>query len=301
MIDQPISAVVKKCWRRALTLYLWGIGLTILFSLLALHFVNNTGLKPEYYSGNLPSFMYRTLTLRFSYGWGDFLNFYAAYLFFAPLAIFLLRKKLWHSVLMASLVVWLSTMTMMGGWQIVFFSGLVAGYHRPEIDKFIGSLSLDLRRLVTRVVYLLTAVTLVASVFFTTIAEEYGRAGSGNVLFGINLESSRNYAVEVLRPIFNRGSMEPARLVLFFLWFSALYILVNRFEEQIKRWTGWLLITLGQNSLYVYIVHAILLFFLNLLIPIGQFWMYNVLINTGFVLLVWYMTKKRFLFKLIPR
>ncbi len=295
MINEPISEVFKKCWKRAITLYLWGVGLTMFFSAIALRFIGNLGLKGGYFTGSLHDFLVQTLTLRFSYGWGDFLIFYAVYLFFAPFTIFLLRKRLWHSVLLASLVVWLSTTTMMGGWQIIFFSGVVSGFYKEQIENYMRALSPKVKKIGASTIYALTIVTLAASVFFTTIAEEYGsRAGS-------SLEHVRNYSVGTLRPIFDKVAMEPSRLILFFLWFTALYLLVNKYEDKLKKWVGWLLLPLGQNSLYVYIVHAILLFFMNLLIPYGQFWVLNVLINTGFVLLVWYMTKKRFLFRIVPR
>lgn len=295
MVNLPIVEVFRKCWRRALTLYLWGVGLSISFSLLALYLKDNIGLKGGYFEGTLGNFLLQTLTLRFSYGWADFLGFYAVYLFFAPIAILLLRKKLWHSVLLASFAVWLSTTTMMGGWQIIFFSGLVAGFHKEELEDFIRSKSARLKRVVTWIIYSTAGITLAASVFFTTIAEEYGsRAGS-------SLEQARNYSVGTLRPIFDKVAMEPSRIILFFIWFSALYILVLKYEQQLKNRAGWLLLILGQNSLYVYIVHAILLFFLNLLIPVGQHWAINVLINTGFVLSVWYLSKKKFLFRIIPR
>lgn len=301
MADQPISNVFKKCWSRALKLYLWSIGLTILFSLLALHFTGNPGLKVGQYSGSLMDFIAKTISLNFSYGWADFLAFYAVYLFFSPFAIWLLRKKLWQLVLATSLLVWIETTTMMGGWQIIFFSGLICGFYKEPIESFFNNLEQRTRNILSTLAFVITGVTLSLSVFFTTFAEEFGRPGSRGRFLGFDVTEARNYSVETLRLHFDKTPMQPLRLILFFIWFSALFILVRKFEEPIKKYLGWFLITLGQNSLYVYILSATLLFFMNLLIPGGQPWFVNVLINTGFLAAVWYATKKKLLFKIIPR
>lgn len=301
MIKEPIREVFKKCWRRALTLYVWSIGLTVLFSLLALHFIGNPGLKDHYFVGTLSDFLRRTVTLQFSYGWADFLTFYAVYLFFSPIAIWLLRNKLWPTVAALSMLAWINTTTMMGGWQVIFFSGLICGFYKDNIEDFLIGLRDDTKKILTGLVLSVSAITLALSVFFTTFAEEYGMPGRSGLFLGFNVTGARNYSVDILRPHFDKVPMEPMRLILFFIWFSALFIIVKRFEDSIRRYLGWFLLTLGQNSLYVYIVSAVLLFFTNLVIPGGQHWYVNTLINTGFVLTVWYATKKKLLFKIIPR
>jgi hypothetical protein len=301
MINEKLSSVVKKCFSRSLKLYLWGICLSLAFSAMAILLAGHEGIKQPVYVGSNINLLVKTLSLRFNYGWADFLIYYAVYLLFAPFAIWLLRNKLWHSVLLLSLIIWLQTSTIMGSWQILFFSGIVVGFHKEEVENFFKSLSLRLKKNLALLVYILSGLSLVASVYFTSIAEEYGRPGSNGMLFGFNLLGSREYAVDTLRVVFDRNSLAPARLILFYLWFSALYLLFKKFEVVIKERVGWLLLTFGQNSLYVYIVHAILLFLLNLMVPPGQHWAINILINTGFVLTVWFMTKKRFLFKIIPR
>lgn len=301
MITQPITDVFKKCWSRALTLYLWSIGLTVLFSLLALHFMGNPGLKDKYFVGTLHDFLVQTITLRFSYGWADFLTFYSVYLFFAPFAIWMLREKLWQLVLAISLLVWIQTSTEMGGWQIIFFTGLICGFHRESIGRFLLGLKQRAKKVLTALVYTITGVTLVLSVFFTTIAEEYGKPSTTGHLLGFDVTGARNYSVDVLRVHFDKIPMEPMRLVLFYIWFAALFMLVREFEEPIERRLGWFLITLGQSSLYVYIISSFLLFFNYIVIPGGQPWYINTLITTGVLSTVWYATKKKFLFRVIPR
>jgi len=301
MNSEPIKNIFKKCWSRALTLYLWSIGLTVLFSLLALHFEGNPSLKGGYFMGSLHDFMIKTATLYFSYGWADFLSFYAVYLFFSPFAIWLMRRKLWQVVLALSLLAWINTATMMGGWQIIFFSGLVCGFYREEIERFFLGLSSTVKKILVTAVYITTGVTLALSVFFTTFAEEYGKPGSSGKFLTFDVRGARDYSVEILRPHFDKVPMEPMRLALFFIWFVALFLLARKFERRVKKYLGWFLITLGQNSLYVYILSSFFLFFNYIVIPGGQPWYINTLISTGVLGLVWYATKKRFLFRIIPR
>ncbi|MDQ5913893.1 MAG: hypothetical protein QG623_512 [Patescibacteria group bacterium] len=301
MIRTSLIDVAKKCWRQAVTLYIWGIGLSLLFSALAIILMGNAGVKQPVFIGSNTELIVQTLSLSFNYGWADFLIYYAVYLFSTPLAIWLLRNKLWHSVLLISLIVWMQTTTIMGSWQILFFSGLVVGFYKDQIEDYFLELNNVWKKSFSSAIYALSAVTLLASVYFTTIAEEYGKVGSGNKLLGANLESSREYAVESLRVTFDRASLAPLRLLLFYLWFAALYLLFRKYQAWMTKRLGWILLTFGQNSLYVYIVHALLIFALNLIVPIGQHWVINVLINTGFVLLVWLMVRSRFLFRFIPR
>lgn len=297
MKDRPFKEVWKKLWSRALLLYVWAVGLTLFFSAIAELFKGNAGIKSGAFSGT--NFILETFTLQFNYGWGDFLAYYAIYLFLAPLAIWLIRKRLWHTVLLLSLIGWMTSMKLTGSWQILFFSGAVFGYYQKEVESYFFALKNKTKKLLTRLVYSLTLVTLSMSVFFTTFAEEYGKDG-GHFL-GLDLSGARAYSVEQLRPVFDKSSLAPLRLLLFYLWFTALYLLVRKYEDWFKQKLGWLLMTLGQNSLYVYIVHAILLYFLDLLIPGGQFWLVNFVISTSFVGLIWYMTKRKFLFGIIPR
>lgn len=301
MVERPIKEVFKRCWQRAGTLYLWSIGLTSLYCIIALHFTGSPGLKPGYFTGSAGHFLLKTLSLQFSYGWADFLTFYSVYLFFAPFAIWALRNKLWQLVLAGSLFAWVQTSGEMGGWQIVFFSGVICGFYKDEIENFFLGFSIRTRRILATLIYLVTAVTLALSVFFTTLAEEYGRPGSSGKLLGFDVAKARDYSIEVLRPHFDKISMQPARLILFFIWFCALYILVKRFEASIVKYLGWFLLTLGQNSLYVYIISSLPLFFNKIIIPDGQPWYINTLMGTALLAAVWFATKKRFLFGFIPR
>ncbi len=301
MEGRPMSEVLEKCWSRALVLYFWALGLSLFFSFIAINFSGLAGLKAGIYSdGSNWNLVRDTFSLYFSYGWADFLRYYAVYLFFAPLAIWLFRIRAWWVVLLLSLSVWLGTESMMNSWQILFFSGALVGYYHQEIWAKFSNLKMKWQRLIRRSIFAVSLITLSLSIWFTTIVEEYGK-NVGSSFLGLDLGGARNYSIETLRVVFDKTSLAPARLALFYLWFMALYLLVRKYENFLEEKLGWLLITLGQNSLYVYIMHAIILFCLNLIVPEGLAWPLNVLIATSFVGGIWWLTKKRFLFRIVPR
>ena len=81
------------------------------------------------------------------------------------------------------------------------------------------------------------------------------------------------------------------------------YYLFHRYERQIVKWFGWILLPFGANSLYVYILHAIILFFAHLIMAPEA--ATNIVINAiGSVIVVGLIliaVRKHFLFKVIPR
>ncbi|MNL51557.1 OpgC protein [compost metagenome] len=90
--------------------------------------------------------------------------------------------------------------------------------------------------------------------------------------------------------------------MLFAIWFSFGFWLFHRYEHMIVRWFGWILIPFGNNSLYVYIIHAFVLFFAHLIMWHASS---NILINLigSFVIvgLIWLSVRHKFLMKIIPR
>jgi hypothetical protein len=299
LATKPFRETWGKLWSRAWVLYLWAVGLTLFFSAIAGLISGADGLKSGIYSGQgFGNFWLDTFTLRFNYGWGDFLNYYAVYLFAAPLAVWLIRKKLWYIVIMLSLIVWINSEKLTGSWNILFFSGLTVGYYKDELEKSFRRLKLRVRKMIVSLIYGLSLATLSLSVFFTTIAGEYGKEGES--FFGLDLSGARAYGIENLRPLFEKSSLSPLRLALFYLWFTALYLIVKKHEGWIKEKLGWILLVFGRNSLYVYIVHAVILYFLDIAIPGGQHWIENFIISTGFIATIWFMAKKRILFRVIP-
>src|SRR5690606_36207697 len=111
LLDKPYKLAAKLLLNRAWQLYLTSIVLVILFTLIGWglqSYPDITGVK----SGlNIPpgefwTMIWQSITLQYTYGWADYLRFYAVFIAFAPLALWLLRKGLWYLVLVASSGVW---------------------------------------------------------------------------------------------------------------------------------------------------------------------------------------------------
>ena len=84
--------------------------------------------------------------------------------------------------------------------------------------------------------------------------------------------------------------------------FVVAYHLLSRYWRYFERPLGWLLIPLGQNSLYVFILHIdVLLILYNTPLPAMDLFSVNTLIHLGVIVSIWLMVKQRFLFSVVPR
>ncbi|HZP55358.1 MAG TPA: OpgC domain-containing protein, partial [Candidatus Saccharimonadales bacterium] len=80
----------------------------------------------------------------------------------------------------------------------------------------------------------------------------------------------------------DKWTMGPLRIALFAFWFATLFWLVRRYERQINSFTKGLLELLGRNSLFVYTVHAFIVFVLRMyFIPLKTNFWQNFLITTA--------------------
>jgi hypothetical protein len=276
--------IFKKMWRRAAELYAAGVSFTILF----LSWVELTNHAPI--KDNLPSpipwrhILEQTFLMRFTYGWADFLVRFAILMLFAPLVFYLIAKGKWWLMLAASLTVWYfrgSGFTL--SWQLIFNLGILIGFYWQEISRRFGALSPQRRKLI-KIGFvsaaLITFTISYASVFVLSLLFH---------LWGDNLLphwwqhvayvwGNWNYDVWLYA---DKWTMGPIRVVLFFIWFPVFFALVRRYERQIARFSRGLLETLGRNSLFVYSVHAIVVFTLKMyFIPPTTNFLQNFLITS---------------------
>ncbi len=87
-------------------------------------------------------------------------------------------------------------------------------------------------------------------------------------------------------------------LCLFVLLFAAL----TRYWQPISKLFGWLLVPLGQASLYVFIVHVYVILIFSLTpLPGYDHFLLNTAMHTIAILLIWTMVKSQFLYNWIPR
>lgn len=287
------EAASAKLVRRALKIALW----TVLVSDLLLLMVTLTGTPMgvmEAARGEGLSLAAKILlgqTLVYVCGYHNILAAYALFLLVSPLMILALLRGharllllisggLWAVGLVTSLELRVTASFQADlSWQFLWVIGVVAGYHRDAIARRWQALGERSRAWVAAGLALVSALSLGLSWW------RWPTDGPGHFL--------------IERLLFLSVRLGPGRLVLSLVWVTTAYLLIRRFEGWFMRWLGWLFIPLGQASLYVFLVHAVI-FFPWLGHPTGDLWL-GTLRAAGAVLLLWVMVKKRVLFSVIPR
>ena len=305
LIHIPFKKVTKIVLQRAWTLDLTHIVLVIGFTLIGWYvFAGNPNIK----FGIMPDIswfklIWETITLQYIYGWADYLRFYAIFIALSPLALWLLRRGKWYIVLLASFLVWWlfplditaswQTLELMQPipWQVLFFSGLVIGFHWPQITQWCQSHRYALNRYAVAPVVGI-ALALLAWNVFAVFAKEFTSAPWVADLY--------QQAWQLRTHEFHKEQLPLVRLSLFFLWFWAAFLVVRHFEKPIIKYTGWLLIPFGTNSLYVYTLHAVLIYFAHIFF-VPSISVINFVITAGVIGVIYLAIRTKFLMKIIPR
>lgn len=302
LIDKSIRVATKLLLQRSLQLYIAYVLLTILFTLIAWIFMGSQWVKPTPapLGTSFLELIWQTLTFHYLYGWTDYLRLYIIFLLAAPFAVWLLRRGWWYVVLGVSWILWAlyphffhdywgSPMS----WQLVFFSGMVIGFHWPELTTLWQKIPQHMRNGIGIITLSLAVLTMVISTYIVFSAESSDASSAVNQLH------------QSLLPYFNKDRLPLARLTLGALWFWGLFWIVRRYEPWIMKKIGPLLLPLGTNSLYVYIIQAFIVYGAHLLWPpsyvASASWYQHLLLSLAAVYLVWIAVKKEFLFKIIPR
>jgi hypothetical protein len=247
-------------------------------------------------------------TLQYSYGWADFLVYYAAFMLIGPVVLWLLKHHAWWVVLTASMAAWAWRWTGDHGvfnpflqWQVYFFGGAVIGYYWDDLRHYFIGLPPKLYRILQNVTIAAAAIFYLSSavlVFIPEVFEHRPLADNfGGHFLGAIIRASDN---EWYQKLLVDGRIGLLRPLILLITIAGAYWFVRRHEAAIKRRIGWLLIPFGQNSLYVYILESLLLFIIPFVLPVGSF-VRNSLLELAIVSIVWLAVRRRFLFRLIPR
>ena len=285
-----VRAALGKLGRRAFKLYLVAVALGLFDLAWSFFSAQGGGFDAVPWDSVLPIF---TLTQ----GSDDLMTFYVTLLVLAVPALLLLRRRLWWVVLGTSIAVWLVHeinerwlnpptvyFVPVADWQLLFMAGLVIGYHRSEI----ASLLIGARRVGFSAV-LLGAFAVLLSV---QVLVNGGLVDSPAWLDRFAADAWQGY-----------DHNPPVHMLTVFVYMLSLHRLTAWVWLPLRRILGWFLIPLGQSALYVYAVHAVLVFYV--LQSLDRFkalqgWSLTLSL-LGLMLVLWVMVKRRFLFWLIPR
>jgi hypothetical protein len=311
LVDAMVEAL-----RRARTLYLATVLLTLIFSALYLYTDIGLWVGREYGLGleGMDELVVGALTLHYTYHGTDILAMYTLLVLGAPTLFLLLSLGLWRWVLGVSVAWWAAYQQYpsqaslpwwiingenfpLGAWQVLFVVGLVMGYQRRELAAF-------LQRWPTLKVanyFLGLAITLgLISIFWTS-----------NVGIGALVPSTLPFAFfdvnpNVLSGTFFKVTLRPWRLIAFAAMAIVLFQVVTVLWRPLRWASGWLLLPLGRHALYSYIVHFFLILLVYNVAPAlprvaglaGA--TFDTLLQLAVVAVLLLLVRKRVLFGIVP-
>ncbi len=257
-----------KIWKRALLLYVLSVLFTLTFTLLAWLMSANSGVKPGFWQGTeAAAFIVNLLTLQYIYGWADFLAYYAQFMLFAPLVVWLVTKRLAWLAIVASLTIWalFREQSFVLGWQVLFMLSIVAGAYLPQLEAWGRQLPNRVQAFSFRTV-VASATLLLGGSAILVIALPFAVK---HYLLGVSTEPASHVLTlaAVFGEWFNKEALPLPRLLAALLIFTAFYLVFRRYETLLQRKTKGALSALGQQSLFVYCLQAVLVFGINLIVP----------------------------------
>lgn len=252
--------------------------------------------------------IWRVISLQYSYGWADFLGYYAAYMFMAPIVLWLFFKKLWWIVGVLSLFVyvlrwsgdfgWLNPFLQ---WQVYFFLGSIIGYNWGELNSRFKSVGTVVQKRLSAGVMLASVSIMAISLIVVVLPTFYSANSLPAGLYGHFIASLKSLGTNVMYDhLFLNNRIGLLRPVLALVVLAGLFAFVIKFETVIMKTIGKLLLPYGQNSLYVYVLQSACLFIVPFFLLAGNFYV-NTAIEIGLIIVIFLAVKKKFLFRVIPR
>lgn len=298
-----LRVAARLALRRAVTLYLLTVALTLIFTALARLTDLALWTDRSLAVGEPVELLVGALTLHYTYHGSDILALYTLLVAVSPLLFFLLDEGRVAEMVAGSWLIWVGYQLFpvefsfpwfirngnyfpLAAWQVLFVGGMALGWHRQVVSEVIKDRLLVLKR---------TPVLL-------SLASPALAMGS------IGWIDRRELAGSALDPaisLFAKTNLGPGRLVLFLVLFSVSYLVLTVAWVPFQRLFGRLLLPLGQNALYGYAMQLFLLLPLYNLFAVGSedpaSALYNSAGQLAAVGALWTMVRLRFLFGIVPR
>lgn len=268
--------VFIKIWKRAGLLWFLATFFTIFYTAWAVS-TPDSQTYLTIYDREAWRFLFNTFTLRYSFGWAEFLNRYAMFMLFAPFAVWLIAKGRAWIVALGSFLIWFflretAFFLPFSAWQIVFFFGIILGFYLPHIEALFKSFSKDRQRTIFRGVLMSGLTTYMFSVILFLI-----------IPMVLSWYAPAMQLHDQAISYFDKTHLAPARIAVGILWFVTLYMLFRYYEQAISKKTYGVLEVFGRQSLFVYSFHAVVLFIIDLYFipPAGTTIIRNTIVTTA--------------------
>jgi hypothetical protein len=225
----------------------------------------------------------------------NILGFFIAVLALAPTLLWALDRGWWPGVIAISwLLFWLGrhwSVDVLPSqserpfpilvWQVLFVNGMALGWHRERVSRW-------LRRYRN---WICAAILVVAAAFAVV------------QLAGPALVDAATWARWEAEH-FHKGSLDVARLLAMISIAAAVYMGFRRVGTTAERLLGPLLLPLGRNSFYVFIMHVFLCLAVASVPALGGQGLGllgNTLVQLSCLAILCTMVRRRFLFRIVPR
>ena len=302
--------------RRSLTLYLTSV--MVVLAVFLLRFLPRlddqslttytdgpTGRVYDLYAGaDHPAALFRGVAL-LVYGPGEFniMGLYVVLLALAPGGLYLLMHGRWPILLALSgagfalahlgvdrlLPSQFENSFSLLAWQLLFFGGLIVGFHR---DRIAAQLS---RR--SRLWLVVAASVLSLGLAVLAWSSPFGSVPGPR----LPLLTADRFG-ELYVGLFDRRVLGLGRLVNVIALSVSAYALLSRCQGFLNSRLGRFLVSLGRATLYVFVVHLVLVLLVDNLAS-GQYLglLFGTLVHTVALLIIGAMVRRRVLFRVIPR
>lgn len=320
------STVIDRSLDRALQLYVVNIAIVLiiiligkLFSSVDLHILRtfkNWGSGEVYIlipkdDNSWLNYFGRILLLRHSPQQLQILGLYCCLLLFTPIIVYFLHYKKAFLVMLLSCILYfvnyLHPSRPTGGqfeyafplltWQLIYVLGLCYGFNSENIKSALPNW---FRRLIVIVSVIITF----GFIFFAWNSPSGAFPAWANLGF-ISPEKFNHWHWL----FFEKNTLGILRLVNYFFFLITFYAVLTYLWSPVNKSFGWLLVPLGQASLYVFIMHLLVVLFAdwfsdfysvkpaysnaNLII--------NSIVHITAIIALWVMVKFKFLYKIVPR
>ena len=174
-------------------------------------------------------------------------------------------------------------------WQLLFVHGLAIGAHKDALLNYFSEGK-------GRALFSISLIIALGFLFFTLNNPNPALPGWAKISM---IDPKTFY--EIRSTWFDKSQLGLGRIINNLVLFIVFFGLMTRYWVVFDKALGWLMIPLGQASLYVFIVHVfwVLMFSLTPLPEMKNFWV-NTLMHTAAILGIWAMVKNKVLYRWIP-
>jgi hypothetical protein len=175
-------------------------------------------------------------------------------------------------------------------WQLLFFNGMVIGFHHERVFHYLSDPHSQWP--------IYAAALLLAAFMLLALNNPTPHYWPWHTALYQDVTAYKH----LYDTWFSKEHLGLGRILNNIVLYITLFAFISRYWQRCYKTMGWLVIPIGQASLYVFIWHIyFVLFFSNFPFhSLNNIWI-NTGIHLGSIALIWIMVKKRFLFALVPR